>query len=700
MYWVEQGVELYRIKYNIYDTTYKNRRKEIVCDDIMCFDIETSSAFYDFSEKKLYYFSKNRDSEFYKKLEKVALCYMWQFSINENVYMGRTLEDFKDFLENLSLFCPYRKYVYVHNLPFEFQFLRNILEFDKVFARTIRKPLFFNYESYQFRCSYMLTRMSLENWAIQKRLPIRKLVGYLDYNIPRTPLTELSKKQIQYGVNDVQVMYFGLLQYKEKYGHVIDIPLTQTGEVRKEIRKIMEKETDFRKNCINLIPKKIENYAEMVEVYWGGYVHANYIFANRVIENMKSKDFSSSYPAVACLEKYPMSPFFRVPYNDKYLTDDRYSFIIKIKITNCESRFFNSYLSSSKVRNLEGCKFDNGRIMKAKSFECSLTNIDYNIFIKSYECEKIEILDFKISRNGYLNKEFVLYILSLYGNKTKLKNIEEYRVSYEKSKEFINALYGVMVTKDITDEITFNNDWGIDYLDEKMFNIKVDKLSRNQKKVFTAYQFGVWITAYARRNLWDCVFEFDNDIVYMDTDSVKYINNHDDYFMKYNENIRKKQELCAKRLNVNISMFRPIDTNGETHSIGEFEDDGDYDKFKTLGAKKYIIEKKGNLQMTVSGVRKSAVKQLQSIDDFSIKTTFTIDNANKLLLHYNDNQPTILWNEGYKDEFLSTYKYGICGQPTTYTLGMSFDYYSLILKEASKKTKIFEEINNDKTNVL
>lgn len=693
MYWIEKGSPIYNIKYDIFDTTYKNRRKEKVCDNIMCFDIETSSGFYDVENNRLYSFSGNRKADFYKNLVKVSLCYVWQFSIDVNIYMGRTLEDFKEFLLELEYFCPYKKIVYVHNLSFEFQFLRNILEFDKVFARQKRKPLFFNFDNYVFRCSYMLTRMSLENWALQKKLPVKKLTGYLDYNIPRTPKTDLTSKQKQYCVNDLLVMYYGLLQYKEKYGCVLDIPLTQTGEMRKEVRKLMEPEIKYRKNCINLIPKTPEDYAKLIEVYWGGYVHANYVFTDRTIDNVFSKDFSSSYPAVCAYEKFPMTPFIRVRYNDKYLNDDRYSYIIKIRVKKVESVLQNSYLSLSNVKNVKKVKLDNGRILKADEFECSLTNIDYDIVRKAYKWESIEILDFKISRNGYLNKTFVIYILKLFKNKTSLKNVKDFEILYAKSKEFINALYGLMVTKDITDDIIFeNNEWDVNLLTKILFDEKVARLARNQKKVFTAFQFGVWVTAYARRNLWESVFAFDEDILYMDTDSVKYIHNHDDFFTEYNNNVRRKQKECAKRLNISINMFRVPDHDGIIHSLGEFEDDGTYEKFRTLGAKKYIVQQNGKLKMTVSGVRKAAVSQIDNINDFTNKFEFDIEHANKLILHYNDNQPKIIWNKGYEDEFVSEYRYGICAQPTTYKLGMSFDYFMLTLNEMVKRTHLFEEI--------
>ena len=58
----------------------------------------------------------------------------------------------------------------------------------------------------------------------------------------RTPRTELPKEIYDYQINDVLVMYYGLLEYRERYKDIYHIPLTQTGETRIECRKIMRKE--------------------------------------------------------------------------------------------------------------------------------------------------------------------------------------------------------------------------------------------------------------------------------------------------------------------------------------------------------------------------------------------------------------------------------------------------------------------------
>ena len=172
-------------------------------------------------------------------------------------------------------------------------------------------------------------------------MPIKKLVGDLDYNKMRTPKTVLTNEEIDYCIHDVLVMYYGLLKYRKKYDHVADIPLTQTGEVRKVIREKMnvKEEHKYRKNCINLIPDTLQDYDFLVKSFCGGYTHSNSVHTGHVVENVKCKDIASSYPTVMCLEKYPMTPFIEDEY-DAEMTD-KYAYLILVEFTEVQAKTFN-----------------------------------------------------------------------------------------------------------------------------------------------------------------------------------------------------------------------------------------------------------------------------------------------------------------------------------------------------------------------
>lgn len=673
----------------------KKNRADIINDDIMCFDIETSSGFLHKDSDTLEpYLGKSK--KYYEDCKKFAICYVWQFSINNNVFWGRTLEDFKDFLQELEYYEPHKKIVYIHNFSFEFQFLINVLQFDYVFARQARKPLFAEWSTYQFRCSYFLTNMSLATWAEQRKLSVQKLVGDLDYTILRTPKTVLTDKELAYCFNDVLVMYFGLLQYKEKYSHIIDIPFTQTGEVRKEVidRMNVSSEYKYRKRCIKLIPETIEDYTLLCDCFMGGYTHSNAVHTNIVLDNVSSKDISSSYPTVMCLEKYPMTYFEETVPCDDYFNNDNYSYIITFDVEHLHSKRWNTWLSFSKCTKIKGYSLDNGRVLKADYVQLLLTNVDYEIFQLCYDFDNLNIIDFRISSNDYLSPTFVKYILELYGNKTTLKGIKEKEPLYMKSKQYINSMYGMMVTKNITDTIDFEEDrWKKELLNEKNFYTKIASEKKKLSKTFGAFQFGVWVTAYARRNLWQGILALDYNVAYCDTDSIKFIDCDSNFFNEYNKRIEERENERAEMLGIPRDKFCPRDKNGIPHRLGIFDDDGQYKKFKTLGAKKYCyIDNDDKLHMTVSGVRKSAVSQLHGIEDFKDGTTFDVEHAQKLIMSYVDDMPPIVWNKGQYDEFHSNYKYGICAQPTTYSLGITDDYESILTMVQNKRevTSIFE----------
>lgn len=673
----------------------KKNRADIVNDDVMCFDIETSSGFLHKDSNTLEpYLGKSK--KYYEDCKKFSICYVWQFSINDNVFWGRTLEDFKDFLQELEYYEPHKKIVYIHNFSFEFQFLINVLQFDYVFARQARKPLFAEWSTYQFRCSYFLTNMSLATWAEQRKLSVQKLVGDLDYTILRTPKTVLTDKELAYCFNDVLVMYFGLLQYKEKYGHIIAIPFTQTGEVRKEVidRMNVNSEYKYRKRCIKLIPESIEDYTLLCDCFMGGYTHSNAVHTNIVLDNVRSKDIASSYPIVMCLEKYPMTYFEETVPCDDYFNNDDYSYIITFDVEHLHSKRWNTWLSFSKCSKIKGYSLDNGRVLKADYVQLSLTNIDYEMFKLCYDFDNLNIIDFRISSNDYLSPTFVKYILELYGNKTTLKGIKEKEPLYMKSKQYINSMYGMMVTKNITDTIEFEEDrWKKELLNENSFYTKIASEKKKLSKTFGAFQFGVWVTAYARRNLWQGILALDYNVAYCDTDSIKFIDCDSNFFNEYNKRIEERENERADMLGIPREKFCPKDRNGVSHRIGIFEDDGQYQKFKTLGAKKYCyVDNDNKLHMTVSGVRKSAVSQLNDIEDFKDGTVFDVEHAQKLIMTYVDDMTSIVWNKGQYDEFYSNYQHGICAQPTTYSLGITNDYESILTMVQNKRgvTSIFE----------
>ncbi len=243
--------------YEGHETEIINHKKQLIDNTIYTFDIETSS--YIILDNKqlvpLDYLKLSEDEK--ERAITQSLCYIWQFSINDKVYYGRTLEDFKLFLDRLEFFSgTSKKIIYVHNLSYEFTYLRNILDFKSVFARKSRKVMKACLLDYniEFRCSLYLSQVKLERLTKTYKLNVEKLVGNLNYNIPRSPKTYLTEKELAYCENDCLVLYEYIKLMKSKYQNIQNIPLTSTGIVRRELKEKLNKDTKYKykvKNCLN-----------------------------------------------------------------------------------------------------------------------------------------------------------------------------------------------------------------------------------------------------------------------------------------------------------------------------------------------------------------------------------------------------------------------------------------------------------------
>ena len=164
-------MELYtgQLKNETFHSHTAIRRKKDVefSTDVLTFDIEVSSGWINQHGNVMRY-HKGHSNEYWSSLTPVSLCYIWQFSYNDKVYFGRELRDFVEVLEDLPKDIEF--IIWVHNLSYEFAFLSGVLETSEIFARAPHKPIkakFKGYKNITFRCSYMLTRLSLASWGEQ-----------------------------------------------------------------------------------------------------------------------------------------------------------------------------------------------------------------------------------------------------------------------------------------------------------------------------------------------------------------------------------------------------------------------------------------------------------------------------------------------------------------------------------------------------
>ena len=598
-----------------YPTIRNNKRIEYY-NIPAAFDIETSS--------------------FYLNGEKRAIQYIWMFGINNLVTYGRTWQELKAFLSVLStvlgLDKERRLVVYIHNLSYEFQWFRKRFEWEEVFLLDERKPVYCRTDGIEFRCSMKLAGgKSLENVAKDlQKYKVNKMVGDLDYSKVRTPLTPLTEKELGYCEGDIRVLLSYIQEKIEHDGDITKLPITNTGYVRNYCRKACYARWKKYRRIMDGLTIEPDEYSQLKRAFQGGFTHANAMYAFKVLENVGSHDLSSSYPTVMCVEKFPMSKAISVECirDREHFKELLHSYccMFDLELINVSPKLFqDNPISASKCYILEEAIENNGRVVFASRLKTTVTEQDFHIYAQFYDWEEFHVSNMKIYRKAYLPTPFVKSILKLYKDKTSLKDVDGEEINYMISKNMINSAYGMMVTDINRKEFKYENHEFFSPPPKMSDNI--EKYNNNVRR-FLYYPWGVWVTAYARANLFSGIIALGKDYVYADTDSVKYLNpeSHTDYFARYDTEIHRKIEAAAQYHNISPDEFSPIDPKGRARPLGVWSFEGVYDQFKTIGAKRYLYREGEKYTLTVAGVNKWAAR------DYLVKTGDPFGNFNNSLV--------------------------------------------------------------------
>lgn len=563
--------------------------------------------------------------------QKFAFMYEWTFGIKDKNFIcyGRTWEEFKDLCRQLQeyflLDSEHILVVYVHNLSYEFQFMRKYFRWLNVFAVDERKPVkaLCSY-GIEFRDSYILSGYSLEKLAENLvSHNIKKLVGDLDYNLTRTHVTELTENELAYCNNDVEIVLAYINEQIEQYEDITKIPMTNTGRVRKFVRdKCYFTEKNHKKSSkgkyqrykelMNELTLTADEYTMLKRCFMGGFTHASMLYSGELLHDVASIDFTSSYPYVMLSEKFPMSKPEKVkPTKKQFLelvNNDDIGLMFVARFKGLQSKLsFETYLSESKCSVLENPIINNGRVFKADVVETTITDVDFKIIYQCYTWDSIEIANVHKFYMQYLPKPILLAIVELYEKKTTLKDVSGKEVEYLVNKGMLNSVYGMCVTDIVRDNISYKDDWEYEKYTIEMMNEQIEKYNSSRNR-FLYYPWGVWVTAYARKNLWNGILKIGIDYVYSDTDSIKFLNyeKHTEYINRYNLDVERKLKKMCKFRQIEFERLKPKTIKGVEKMIGVWDFEGIYTHFKTLGAKRYLVRSKKDekLHLTVAGLSK------------------------------------------------------------------------------------------------
>ena len=663
----------------------KTNKKVTYLNIESAFDIETTS-----------YISKG---------EKSAFMYIWMFGmgLGKEIFYGRTWEEFLDLCERLQHYFGLnenrRLVIYIHNLGYEFQFMCKYFNWENVFAINERKPIkaLCSY-GIEFRDSYILSGYSLANTA--KNLTthkVRKMEGDLDYSLIRHQSTQLTEKELGYCSNDIEIILAYINEQIAQYEDITKIPLTNTGRVRKYVKDACYytssnhrksnrgKYQRYRQIMSDLTLDKA-TYIQLKRAFMGGFTHSNPNHTGKTLENVSSIDLTSSYPTVMLADKFPMSRAKELnitTVEELKKAMSLYCLVFDLKLEGLRNTLkYESYISESKCFKMVKPVINNGRVYDAEMIQTTITDVDFNIIEKVYEWDKISIANVRGFVKAYLPKSIIESILNLYKDKTTLKGVEGKEVEYLLSKGMLNSVYGMCVTDVVKDEHVFNETWGIERVD---VDEKIDEYNKSKNR-FLFYPWGIWVTAYARRNLWTAILNIGDDYIYSDTDSIKMLNfdSHKEYVEKYNKHIGKKLADMMEHYKLNVELLAPKTIQGKAKPLGIWEFEGNYSHFKTLGAKRYLVKENGEFHLTVAGLsKKNGINHMVNICGGDTEQVFNIFNDDLYIPANKTGKMTHTYIDTEKEMFVVDYDgvqervltlSGIHLEPCDFTLSISEQY--------------------------
>lgn len=581
--------------------------------------------------------------------------YIWQLQIGFDItIIGRTWDEFLDVSRRIQDALGDIKLVtYVHNLSYEFSFLQGIHKFapEDVFCTEPRNILHADFPPYEFRCSYRLSNMSLDQFTKQMKVAHRKLSGEkFNYTKKRYPWTKLSHDELDYATYDVIGLVEAVTQLMINEGDTLySIPMTSTGYVRRDEKKSMK---NFNWETMRRMIPDFTLHKHLRRGFRGGNTHADRHFVGQILHDVHSWDMASAYPAAMINKEFPMGRWFvcredqlNIEFMQDLIGRRHKAVIMKVAFYDIhlkDSRWPVPYLSYDKCDNVILPKdptilkrngkpievaMDNGRILAAEFLETTITDIDLQIISDEYEWpEGGMIIEYMAhSTYGQLPNQIREVVKEYYTRKTTLKNVKGSEFLYDMSKRKLNAIYGGTVMDPIRIQYFFDDDpvnmdehdgvpyrTGFTYDKESDLNIEEQfeqyEKAQYEKAVqwpYQSYAWGVWVTCWCRFRLEQgikCVYDqgqkekeetgrIKTHFVYCDTDSIKFVGDADISQL----NVPYVAE------SVKNGAFA-VDPKGKTHYLGVYEYEGCYPEFCTWGSKKYVYrDAESEIRQTVAG---------------------------------------------------------------------------------------------------
>ena len=558
---------------------------------------------------------------------------------------GQDPRDFPKCVEKiLEAMGGQETYLYFHNLPYDHVFLRRFMV--EAFGHPKRQlnirplyPLFIEYANGLIvKDSLILAQRSLDKWAKDLGVQTQKALGSWDYEKLRNQSDKLDLNELLYIEHDVLAGVECIGETLNALGCTVgNIPYTATGIPRTEARKISKDHKGYE-NFVSQSPEEYALQARYQETFHGGYVHNNRYTAGKVYP-AKCKDFASSYPYNALVQKYPSEKFWALgeEITPEYVVknSENWAMLFRMRVWGLDLRdlrFPMPPLAQAKTICSHDAIIDNGRILRAGYLEIYTNEIDAKLYFMCYRWQKIVLDDVYCAFKEPLPKWFTDYIYKCFINKTKLKGVDKVQYQIEKGK--LNAVaFGMIAMQPCKAPLEEDFETGRYTVPDDFDVIAEYAKHLKNRNNFLPYHWCIYVTSWAQYNLFrlgmECIdYENGGLWLYSDTDSV--------YSNLFNEEkIRAYNEECKQKL---IERgYGPVVHNGREYWLGVAEDDGDYSEFKGLHSKCYCVRdlESGELKITVAGVPKKGAACLDNdIKNFHVYKKFPGTVTGKLQHKY------------------------------------------------------------------
>ena len=535
-------------------------------------------------------------------------------------------------------------YIYFHNLSYDWEFIRKFMlqEFGSPRRQLNTKPhypIYIQWDHFILKDSLILAQRSLEKWANDMDVKHKKATGKWDYDKIRGQQEHFSPEELEYIEHDTLAGVEALDRHCIIHHKTpSSIHMTATGIPREQVIK-RGKKNRAKEKFLNLA-SDFKDHLNLEQCFHGGYTHGNRHYVNFTLdqtilhefgyEKVQAADFASSYPYIMLSEKFPMEKF--TAYKDctmsEVLESKNYAYYGKLCLVKPRLKDDSQpmpYLQYSKAVKIINPVLDNGRVLCAAYMEIWVTDPDIEIINSMYDSDYHVLTNVMISYKSYLPRWLTDYVFECFRNKSELKGKDP--VLYAISKATINSIYGMMVQRVFTADITEDYVTGEWKTEDVCTKEKYEEYLDNKRKILP-YQWGVWITSYACRNLFLLGKCFDVWL-YSDTDSCYGLGMDPEQLQSYNEG-------CKQKLKDN--GYGSVYANGREYWLGiaEHGPDDVYSEFKYMGAKRYCGRgSDGKLHITVAGVPKKGVECLKDdINNFKEGFIFPGEETGKLLHTY------------------------------------------------------------------